>query len=240
LLSLTVTDTPEQTRAVLLPIADDVPQDRVDLSGWLAMQSWLRAGPINVVIPFAKDLAKLVPPITARLHHDFKTVMTLIKAHALLHQASRERDGQGRIVAALEDYGAIRDLVVDLMSEGIELAVKPEVRSVVGAVQQQITKEQPEVPLAALCKIMELHKSSLSRRVGAAVKAGYLINMEERKGKPSRLVLGDPLPDDVEVLPSVARLEAALHRRTDKPEENNPPSPLRRPRSTTTLRFLRS
>lgn len=35
---------------------------------------------------------------------------------------------------------------------------------------------------------------------------GYVKNLEERKGRPARLVLGDPLPDDIEILPTVERL----------------------------------
>ena len=32
-------------------------------------------------------------------------------------------------------------------------------------------------------------------------------NLEEKRGKPARIVLGDPLPDDVEILPSPETLE---------------------------------
>ena len=40
----------------------------------------------------------------------------------------------------------------------------------------------------------------------AAIDRGYIKNLEDRRGRPARLVLGDPLPDDVEILPSVERL----------------------------------
>jgi hypothetical protein len=33
-------------------------------------------------------------------------------------------------------------------------------------------------------------------------------NLEEKRGKPARIVLGEPLPDKVEILPSPVRLEA--------------------------------
>jgi hypothetical protein len=45
-----------------------------------------RQGSVKVVIPFAKRLADLVPPVAIRLRRDFKTVLMLIRAHALLHQ----------------------------------------------------------------------------------------------------------------------------------------------------------
>jgi hypothetical protein len=51
-------------------------------------------------------------------------------------------------------------------------------------------------------------KSTVSRRVNVAVQKEYLDNLEPRRGKPARLVLGDPLPDDREILPSPETLEA--------------------------------
>ena len=43
-------------------------------------------------------------------------MLNLIKAHALLHQASRERDKEGRIIATITDYRVVRELVADLSS----------------------------------------------------------------------------------------------------------------------------
>jgi hypothetical protein len=37
--------------------------------------------------------------------------------------------------------------------------------------------------------------------VRVAIDAGYLRNLEERRGRPARLELGEPLPDDLEILP---------------------------------------
>jgi hypothetical protein len=60
---------------------------------------------------------------------------------------------------------------------------------------------------------LKLDKSSISRRVAAALDGGFLKNLEDRKGRPARLVLGDPLPADLELLPSADRLagEDLLH-----------------------------
>ena len=91
------------------------------------------------------QLAELVPPIAVRLRRDFKTVLMLIRAHALLHQASRLKDEQGRVVATLEDYAAVRELVADLVAEGVEATVKPEVREVVEATARLIADGQEEV-----------------------------------------------------------------------------------------------
>lgn len=51
------------------------------------------------------------------------------------------------------------------------------------------------VSVAQLAAKLNLDKSAASRRVRVAEGLGYVINLEDRKGKPARLVLGDDLPD---------------------------------------------
>lgn len=55
-------------------------------------------------------------------------------------------------------------------------------------------------------KVLGLDRSPVSRRVRAAIDHGYLSNSETRKGRPMRLVMGDPMPENLEILPSPARL----------------------------------
>ena len=54
--------------------------------------------------------------------------------------------------------------------------------------------------------MLQLDKSVVSRRVAAAMDAGVLRNREDRKGRPARLVLGDPLPEEIEILPRPEQL----------------------------------
>jgi hypothetical protein len=213
MLSLTITDTQDQTAAVFRALARDGQQPEVDVSHWRALQTWLERGPTDVVIPFADRLAQIIPPLAVRLRRDFKTVLMLIRAHALLHQATRSKDETGRVVATLDDYGAVRELVADLVAEGIDANVKPEVRETVEAVSRLLDDGSAEVRQIDLARVLKLDKSSISRRVGAALDSGFLKNVEDRKGRPARLVLGDPFPEDLEVLPSVDRfaIEPLLH-----------------------------
>jgi hypothetical protein len=201
MLSLTITDTHVQTAAVFRALAQESIQADADLQ-WHALQTWLTTGPTRVVIPFAEKLSRLVPPVAVRLRRDFKTVLMLIRAHALLHQASRLKDEQGLIVAALEDYAAVRELVADLVAEGVEATVKPEIREVVEATARLIEEGLEEVRQADLKGALKLDKSAISRRVAGALDGGFLKNLEDRKGRPARLVLGDPLPANQEVLPA--------------------------------------
>ena len=206
LLSLTITDSSEQTAAVFQALAKNDDTSNIDLSRWHAVQTWLATGPSRVVIPFAKRLALLVPPLAIRLRRDFSTVLLLIRAHALLHQATRLKDGDGKVVATLQDYVAVRDLVADLVAEGVEATIKPEVRETVKAVEHLIAEGLVEVRQTDLKFALKLDRSVISRRVAAALDGGFLKNLEDRKGRPARLMLGDPLPANREVLPSPNRL----------------------------------
>ncbi len=57
-----------------------------------------------------------------------------------------------------------------------------------------------------VAKALHLDKSAASRRVQAAITRGYLLNLETRLGQPAQLILGDPLPEDQEILPTVEAL----------------------------------
>jgi hypothetical protein len=46
-----------------------------------------------------------------------------------------------------------------------------------------------------------LDKSATSRRLRDAIDRGYLVNLEIRRGQPARIVLGDPMPEMVKLLP---------------------------------------
>jgi MarR family len=214
LLSLTVTDTQEQTRAVLAALAEEAGGVGVDLKAWHALQTWLGGAEHRVWIPYRKKLAELVPPVSVRLRRDFGAVLNLIRAHALLHQASRERDDQGRIVATIEDYAAVRDLVADLVSEGIEATVPKTVRETVEAVKGlgQDSNGEP-VTATDLARVLKLDRSAVSRRVKNAKDRGYLRDREENPRKPSRLVPGDDLSDDLQILPKPEDVRADVEER---------------------------
>ncbi len=199
LLSLTVTDTQDQTRAVMAALANEAADDGPDLDMWRALQVWLEGAERRVTVPYAADLATLIPPIAVRLRRDFGAILNLIRAHAILHQANRERDEEGRIVAAVEDYAKVRELVADLVSEGVEATVPKTVRETVEALQS-LHDEEP-VTIVALADELKLDKSAAWRRVRSAIDRGYIKNLEDRRGRPARLVLGDDLPNDIEILP---------------------------------------
>ena len=144
LLSLTVTDTREQTSGVFSMLAEEERLE-ADQKPWHALQHWLESPSATrtVTIPYAKALANMVPPLAVRLRRDFGALLSLIRAHAILHQATRERDDRGRLLATLDDYSSVRELVADLVSEGIEATVPKSVREAVHAVARLHAQEDP-------------------------------------------------------------------------------------------------
>ena len=104
MLSLTIKDTPEQTKAVMSVIASDR-RPAEDLEQWKAFQTLLSLKPNRVSIPFGQTLAKLIPPVSVRLRRDFSALLGLIRGHALMHYRNRDRNSEGEIVAEIEDYG---------------------------------------------------------------------------------------------------------------------------------------
>jgi hypothetical protein len=173
------------------------------------------------VIPYAHALAELVPPVAVRLRRDFRAVLSLIRSHALLHQASRARDARDRVVATLDDYEVVRQLVADLVSDGVEATVPETVREIVSKVQERGPEDG--ISIAELAKLIGLDKSAASRRWQAARSRGYLRNLEDKRGKPARIVLGDALPDELDVLPTVEHLRDCIARNTEEIPDPPPP-----------------
>jgi len=198
LLSLGVIDTPDQTIAVMQALAADAaPAKTVSYAQWHALQSWFAEGQREVVVPFAAKLADLIPPVAVRLRRDFKLLLTLVRAHALLHRGTRAQDEQGRIVATVADYEAVRELVAKLFAEGIEAMVPQTIRETVAAVEACSQGGVGEVSLATLAKTMKLDKSAAHHRVRRAIDRGYLVNREEKRAMPAKIATAEPLPNEI-------------------------------------------
>jgi hypothetical protein len=214
LLSLTVTDTQDQTRVVMAALAEEAGEAEPNFEPWHALQIWLESAEHRVYIAYAMKLAELIPPVAVRLRRDFGALLNLIRAHAVLHQASRHKDEEGRIVATIEDYAVVRELVVDLVGEGVEATVPDTVRQTVEAVKCLRGHSNGEpVTVVELARELKLDRSAVSRRVRNAKDRGYLRDLEDNPRKPSRLIPDDDLPDDLQILPSPEDVRASMQKR---------------------------
>jgi hypothetical protein len=205
LLSFQTDDSREQTKRILAELAAEDDED-VDLDEWVQLQRWLQGANHRVTIPYAARLAELVPPVAVRMRRDFGAVLALIRAHAVLHQLSRETDDKDRIVASVDDYREVRRLVHGAVSEGVGSSVPDTIRQTVQAVEKLAASHANGVPVVAIAGVLGLDKSAAWRRVKVAADKEYLRNEEDRRGQPGRWVVGEPLPESVVVLPSVDEL----------------------------------
>jgi hypothetical protein len=213
--SINVTDTKQQTADILMAIADE-DRDAVSMEQFHALQTWLEGQNHEVAVHYAKTLASLIPPVAVRLRRDFLAVLQMIKTHAILHQARRETDDDGRILATHKDYEIVYELMHELVSEGVEAAVPETVRETVEAVRLLVGDEDaPEdadgnkyVTGKAVRTHLNLDRAPTSRRIRSAMDAGYLKNLETRKYQPQKLVLGDEMPSDIDILPTPETLAA--------------------------------
>jgi len=154
-----------------------------------------------------------------RLRRDFPSILALIRAHALLHLANRPRDDQGRVVAVLEDYAAVRAVVAGVLGNAVEVTVPQAVRETVEALRAL----DGEVSVSDLARKMGLDKGTVSRRVAQAIKAGFLVNHENVTGRPARLMPSDPMPEDLDILPSLEVLQRCSVGAGDPPPSPNAP-----------------
>ncbi len=88
------------------------------------------------------------------------------------------------------------------------------VRETVEAVKRLREDSNGEpVTVAELARELKLDRSAVSRRVRNAKDRGYLRDLEENRRKPSRLVLGDDLPEDLQILPKPEEVRAGMQER---------------------------
>lgn len=206
LLSLPVDESGEQTRAVMVRTAlrRNQPEsaEPPDLDPWHELFHWLKHhGEHRVWIPYAGYLAEEAAASVVRMRRDFGVLLSMIEAHAVLHQVSRKRDQHGRIIATAADYDAARDILSDAFAITSGRKVKPAVRNAVAAVAE-LGGALEDVTVAQVAKHLKRERSRASRGLKEAADLGYLANQETRDGRAARYRLGtEVLPEDAPALP---------------------------------------
>lgn len=214
MLSLEVDDSEDQTRAVLRKVAEvegyNKSPQAIDFQAWQDFQRWLAVGQRNVVIPFAKTLATMVPAKTVRMRRDFKQLICAIKAHALLHRRHRERNEEGAIRATIdEDYRAVRALMRDLLAASSEGRIGKRIAETIAAVKKvQSAEKNNGASVNTVAEELDLDRTATWRRLQAAERAGHL-----RKIKRGRSVLYRTVASSSgEVLPTCKDLRKAVRK----------------------------
>ena len=154
-----------------------------------------------------------------KVQRDFPQVLALIKAHALLHSCTgcRERgDADGAVIATVEDYAIVRELVEDILAQGLEVAVPENVREIVRAVKEMTEaatrpggmawEGSSTVSQRVLADYLGRDISVISRNVRKAIDDGYLEDTNPGQGRTSSIQMGErelpsghvlPLPEEL-------------------------------------------
>ena len=220
-LILPADDSPEQTKRVLrsISLAAEGALVEQDRDAWHALSRWIGHGECVVVVPFATTLDALVEDASVvRIRRDWGNLIQLVMAHTVLHQATRKRDHDGRLIATLTDYDRVRTLIEPLMARSNEVAYSDTVKATWKAVKAacddlgdgEAGKGPVGATVAQLRALMpRIGDRNRRRRVNEAIEAGLLENIGPRNRMMVRPVL-PYLPDDKVVLPTVEAVQEAI------------------------------
>jgi hypothetical protein len=209
---ISMTNTPEHRRAVLKARIKRNTSN-ADYAPIRGLHTYLAGQDNRVLVPFEDELSDRVNVASERILRDYERLMDLIEAHAVLHQETRHRDQDGRIVATLDDYESVHDLIADIVGEASEVAVSETVRETVETVEALI-RDDEEVTRNTLADRLGIVPTSAGRRFGPATAQGFVREDPDYPNqKPKRYVLGNvPLPENSEVIPSPDVLRSAAQR----------------------------
>ena len=208
-LSFMLDDSREQTGRIYSIVADleEGEFSPVHYESWHDLQEWLAlSGENRVVIPYVRELAKLMPTVATRLRRDFVSVLCLVRAHAVLHQATRERDDRGQIIATIADYAAAHALLDDLVAEAVDASVSAATRDTVESVRELVTDDVPFTSVKKIADSLAVGRSATYDRVRRVLTAGFLVNVSKENERGLRIALGAELPAGGQFLPDPAEV----------------------------------
>jgi hypothetical protein len=155
-------------------------------------------GPWDAIVPFAGRIVEgiIYKGMDPRIQRDFQRILSLIKAVTVLRHQQRQRDANGRWVATLEDYSYVREVLNDTYSATANDGITRDVRMVVKAVAKLREKAELSVTYDQVAKHLEWNKMKSRRKAAIAIKHGWIVNRQDKRGQPADLVIGDPMPND--------------------------------------------
>ncbi|WP_425043983.1 hypothetical protein [Primorskyibacter sp. S87] len=132
MMSIWLDETEQHSRDIVANIAARAAMDddeEINVEDWHAFGQWLRTGAHKVVVPFATEIAELLPTKAVRVRRDIRTLIDIIRASALIHRLHRDTTDRGRIIATLDDYQVAVDCIGQSISEGHEKAPSDNARA---------------------------------------------------------------------------------------------------------------
>jgi len=215
------------SRLFILPVPEDVnriqaalaTQAELEVNGatkvdpvLVAYQAYLQSlAPIDVIVPFAPQLAEEIGKSAnaTRILRDFQRLLALIKSVTILRIRHRERNADGRLIATIDDYAVVYELVAEMYEASLTGATE-QVRAVVEAVASLRADGVERVTYSKVAERVGLHPEQVKRLAKIALKHGWLLNSEDKKHRPANLSVGDPIPEATG-LPAPEKISHAFH-----------------------------
>lgn len=220
MISITVDQSAEQKRKVLLAKADafngiiasqEIINDMQSIS--IAYRKALK----KVEIPYVKKIAESMDTNFDQVLRHFDKMLSLIEAHALLHQEDRDIK-DGKVIANEEDYSVVCSLLEPILSIQSKKVIDSDMIKIIKAIKEhgQIKGDfldstpddfdRLDTSNAFLAEKLKMSPSVVSIKCNKAKELGLIIN-EAPNGKPAIYsIIKDPNSLD-RVLPSWTELK---------------------------------
>jgi hypothetical protein len=151
--------------------------------------------PWDVIVPYATSLSdEMGKTIDApRILRDYSRILSLIKAVTVLRHTHRQVNKDGRLIATVDDYKYVRNLINEMYESSLSGATK-EMRNIVEEVNKINKEYKGPIRVEDIRNRLGFTKTQAHRYVKRAIDAGFLINRETRKSYPYNIAVGEPLP----------------------------------------------
>lgn len=216
MLSIKVDQSAEQKRLVLLAKADafnGVKKSKEIIQEMQLVSIEYQKNFKKVEIPFVKKIAMGMDTSFDQVLRHFDKILSLIEAHALLNQESREIKDD-KVVANDEDYSVVCSLLEPILFEQSKREVDFDIIRIMELIKKSeikgsflnLSPDEIDTSNGFLAKKLQMSESAVSLKCKKARKLG-LIAKDSPEGKPAIYrVLRDPSTLD-KVLPSWADLK---------------------------------
>lgn len=205
-LSILTDESPEQTRRIASADAQrrgggDLSLDEDEIESmtmpWREFDAWLSLlDSHDAVIAYAEQVVQQVELAPVRFRRDWPQLWGMVRTHALIHWASREKDDRGRVIAEAGDYLAVRELIEPIMATAAGLKSNERHDLVAAWVYEQMPqavrdgKGTHEVSTRDIARGLQMPQQTAAYRMKRLIESGQFVNVEVVRGRPYRLKPG--------------------------------------------------
>jgi len=159
----------------------------------------------DVLISFVDQIADNINLDSPQIYRDFDKILSLIETHALLHQEDREKTADNKVIATLEDYEVIWNLIEPVLELSSKKKITKDILRLVEVIKEHtestfdFMKSTPRemdnfnTSNYFLAEKLGMTESAISRLCKKAKNMGLIINHEKIGNPAFYTVIKDPM-----------------------------------------------